>query len=50
MKKIKKSKVITKKVTKVVNPKKRKVSAMVKSVNKKIKKPTKITSVKNPKR
>jgi hypothetical protein len=46
MKKIKKSKVITKKVTKVVNPKKRKVSAMVKSVNKKIKKPTKITSVK----
>jgi hypothetical protein len=42
----KKSKVITKKVTKVVNPKKRKVSAMVKSVNKKIKKPTKITSVK----
>ncbi len=46
MKKIKKSKVITKKVTKVVNPKKRKVSAMVKSVNKKIKKPTKVTSVK----
>jgi hypothetical protein len=42
MKKIKKSKVITKKVTKVVNPKKRKVSAMVKS----FKKPKKLNKLK----
>ena len=46
MKQTKKSKVVNKKTTKVVADKKRKITSMVNSVNKKIKKPTKITSFK----
>ena len=46
MKQTKKSKVVNKKTTKVVTDKKRKITSMVNSVNKKIKKPTKITSFK----